>query len=297
MTSRFADAVRELLLENPMLIEVQRVRRRFSTRGPNGIANGILMGLIVLGLILLSVLSMQYAMPAIASLYILLLLNTLIPALSLYAGISGERERRSWDVLIAAPVTHAQIVIGKLAGTGLILLIALFCCLFPLLASLAAGARNRALTGGFLSDPDPLAPIYTAGLALILIGSFGFMVCGVTILISARVKRSLLALGLVLGLLLLVLAVLPASLAPYVTGRGEEDLVFFLHPYFALSRGATDFNPDALFPPQFFHLMPSTIYTIVGVTCVLWAIKTLHFAENEVKFLPRHATNSESRNA
>jgi ABC-type transport system involved in multi-copper enzyme maturation permease subunit len=151
--------------------------------------------------------------------YVALLLAVAVKAA---AGVTGEREGRTWDGLLATPLEPAEIVRGKVLGalTGHRTL--LFLVLAPWLFGLALGALHPigllvAMTGlaVFLYFTSALGTLFslrsrTSGQALIrtlgvlLILNFGTMVAGV--LLAGKPQ-----LGALLGSTIILLHELPIS--------------------------------------------------------------------------------------
>ncbi len=211
-------------------------------------------------------------------------LLTVFAPMMLYGAIAGERERRSWDLLLAAPITKSQIVFGKFMGALAALSVAVLLFQVPILISA-------------LSFPE------TNWLKLLwaTLMSFAFLldVCALTILFSARVKRGLMALGAVLGILGITLVVIPSVFSAAGVDRVSSQVTMFLHPISVLYElGGNDRDRYSMvdqptFVPLWLWGWPQTIvYALFAVLMLNWAAKTLTFAENEVKFLPQGNKNA-----
>ncbi len=187
----------DLISQNPMLIEITRFRRRYLSFSRANSMNGVLLALVLIcyaGLVLVVSIGRENTPPIIVIQFETGLLCLFAP-LMLYQAISGERERRSWDLLLAAPITKPQIVIGKFIGAMAALGIAALLFLLPL--AILEVSYKGANWGNAIE-------------ASLVSLSFLTCVCALTILFSARVKRSLMALGASLGTLMVVLIVIPA---------------------------------------------------------------------------------------
>jgi ABC-type transport system involved in multi-copper enzyme maturation permease subunit len=203
----------------------------------------------------------------------------LAPAM-LYGAIAGERERRSWDLLLVAPITKAQIVVGKFIGAmaGMGLTIGL--CLLPVLMA-AVTYRRTNWHDLFLSE--------------LVSASFALLVCALTLLLSARVRRGFMALGAALGTLAIWLIVVPLLIGTLVgSGPGTMELLLLLHPFMVLgmilSHGerSTYASSETEYVPANLWGYPQTlVYLLLTVILVVWAAKTLVFAENDIRFMPR----------
>src|SRR5438067_2544501 len=123
-SSKLSALWRTLVMENPMAIEVNRFRRRFLEGGRGKTVNTMILvvAIVAYAALLLVIANMSGDFPPVALIFLQTGVFTLLTPAMMYGSISGERERRSWDLLLVAPITHAQIVVGKflaaLAGIG-----------------------------------------------------------------------------------------------------------------------------------------------------------------------------------
>jgi hypothetical protein len=108
----------DLVVRNPMLIEIQRYRRRYlSFSGVHAVNSAVLaLALLCYAGVVLLVCNFRGALSGIALIAAQTGLFVLFAPGMLYGTIAGERERRSWDLLLVAPISKAQIVMGKLIG-------------------------------------------------------------------------------------------------------------------------------------------------------------------------------------
>ncbi|AIE83926.1 ABC transporter permease [Fimbriimonas ginsengisoli] len=272
----------QLVVHNPMLIEIQRFRRRYLSFGGSNTLNSAVLGL---GLVCYAglVLMVMNGQGDISPLWIIMLqtgLYTLFAPGMLHGAIAGERERRSWDLLLVAPITKAQIVVGKFIGALAALAAATAMFLFPV--AIAAVTYRRTNWHDLL-------------LCELLSISFAIAVCSMTLLISARVKRPFMALGASLGALGVVLVVAPILLAVVfsTSGMRDVDLLYFLHPFYALgqisvlSEGSSYGRSGGMVSPVFWGWPQILVYLGLSAVMIAWASNTLNFAENEVKFIPK----------
>ena len=197
-------AYETLFRANPMRIEIARFRRRFLGFGSSGLTSALLalVGLIYLGMVLL-VANMRGEMPPVGPVEFQTALFCLLGPAMLHGAIAGERERRSWDLLLVAPVSRGQIVAGKFLGA---------------LAALAVGSVALALPIAIAAVASGKTELYDLLLGEASSISFGMAVCAGTIFVSARCQRPFMALGLTLGALALWLGVLPLLVAARTRG-------------------------------------------------------------------------------
>ncbi len=277
---------RMLFTENPMMIEITRFRRKFL--GGGNTLNAVVLamcGLIYLGILAL-VWNYREAAHPIGIVFLQTGLFTLLAPALLHGAIAGERERRSWDFLLVAPITQAQIVCGKFMGAAAAILVCAAFLLVPILIGVVfyqgyaydhTGASIR--TG---------ANLWNLALSESLSISWGLMVCAMTIFFSARCKRAFIALGTVLALLVGSLIVWPILTVSATLGSPDTLLNFF-HPFWALTQiedSSQPFREETL--RNGLYGLPQ-IFVYIGMTAVFlaWTERTLRFADTEVNFLPK----------
>lgn len=270
-----------LVGENPMLIEVRRYRRRMLGGGrPSGINIAVLtLGAVCYVGLLMVVGNGNGSIPPIAIIMIQTVIFTLAAPAILNNSIAGEREKRTWDLLLVAPVTKAQIMIGKFAGamTNLVLGAALF--LLPVFIC-AVSYRQTDTWALFLAEIDSLA--------------FAVLACSLSIFFSARCRRGFTALAVSLGMLLVGLVVYPilvASVSSY-SDRNTQEIFMIFHPFYVQSNlmSIGIFNPDRVGSPIGDAVLQICVFVGLSIVALVWTERTLTFSDNEVKFLPaRHA--------
>ncbi len=280
----------QLVTKNPMMAEVTRFRKRFlSFRGSSVAINGGI-GIVLVCYALFAMACVYYRGdldPLLLILFFLVLMIFGVPLL-LHAVIAGERERRSWDMLLVAPITHSQIVIGKFMGAMAAVLMAFGLYMVPVMVDIIFSPNIKVLS------------IVYACIVVIMQAS---SLTALTLLISSRVRRPIIALGVSLAVVLLYYAFLPALVSSMANVTGNM-LTGFVHPYNVLERIRMD-GVEVTYRPEGYSLYDVNTLTIVAthviyqlvitVTLLGWAIKTLVFADNEVKFIPKSKANARSK--
>ena len=269
-----------LVSENPMLIEVRRYRRRMLGGGRT---TGINIAVLTLGAVcyvgmLMIVGSGNGNIPPEAIIIIQTGIFTLAAPAILNHAIAGEREKRTWDLLLVAPVTKAQIMIGKFAGalTNLVLGAALF--LLPIFIC-AVSYSHTNFVALALAEVDSIA--------------FAVMICSMTLLLSARCKRGFTALGVSLGALLMGLIVYPALLASVgLLDNATQQILLIFHPFVTQERllemGARYYSEsETRGSPIGDTLLQIVVFLVMSVVLLVWTERTLTFSDNETKFLPK----------
>jgi ABC-type transport system involved in multi-copper enzyme maturation permease subunit len=276
----------ELVTQNPMLIEVSRFRRRFLSFSGSSALNGIVLGLAIvcyMGLLML-VFSARGSIPPVALVMVQTFIFVLATPSMLYGAIAGEREKRTWDLLLVAPITQGQIVIGKFMGALFALGVGLALFLFPILVTAAeyemgygAGSRGTNWWDLFLSE--------------LVSVSFVILVAATTLFFSARTKRGFMALGTVLAVLAMFLLVVPILSTAMLPEPLLVDFINFFHPFYVLVKLLSTSEYSTMEGFQGMNAsswgLPQVIgYLALATVFIIWATRTLNFAENDVKFIP-----------
>ncbi|MEI7576439.1 MAG: ABC transporter permease [Armatimonadota bacterium] len=273
--------------QNPMLAEIERFRRKFfSFRGPNVQANGGL-GLIVVLFLFYSIICIYNRgdIEPIAQLSVYLGFALFVIPFMLHATIAGERERRSWDMLLVAPISPSQIVMGKFVAAflGLLLTFALFMVPVLILAVYYPTMHWDNLLWGIVVVMCQLLSL-----------------TALTILISARVKRPLIALAVTIGVVLVFFFFAPMFLS-IVDSFTSKYLTSAVYPFSVIAELARVNQPPRAYMAgddigSFVNPVLTSLTCVVSqlvLTFVLlaWAIRTLHFADNEVRFINQKKKN------
>ena len=268
--------LRELTIENPMLVEVTRFQRKFLSFGTKNASNlmvGVVFAVLLVAINML-VMSMRGSMPPVTIIYLQTTIFALIIPATMYQAIAGEREKRTWDLLLVAPITKAQIVFGKFMASAAAVLAIAGLLLIP------------TIFAGILFDRWSFIGIMVEEMVSI---SFGMLVASITIFFSARAKRGLIALGITFGFLTLGLVFFPALLASL--GLGGNDVMpvmMYLHPFYTISQiDSPMVGPFMTVDRGMFGIPQTLTYLFLTLVMVAWATNTLVFAENEVAFLPK----------
>jgi hypothetical protein len=134
-------------------------------------------------------------------------LITLIVPGSMYAAISGERERLTWDGLIMTSLSPGQIVAGKLLWR-VALILAMGALFVPplLLCHYATGLLSE---GSRVGHEFSLGALLLAQASII---AWGFLLAGFSLWVSTRTKRTVTTLAIVTVTLLSFLVLVPTLL-------------------------------------------------------------------------------------
>jgi ABC-type transport system involved in multi-copper enzyme maturation permease subunit len=289
----------ELVTENPMIIEVSRFKRRFLEGGRGKSVNTtiLVLAIIAYATLLLVIATMSGDFPPSAIVYLqTATFCILAPALT-YASVAGEREKRSWDLLLVAPISHAQIIFGKFiaatAGVFGTLMLFLVPTLFTAFTYKGEwNAYNGSSIGGGVSGTYALV-----GEEIVSV-TFALLLAAMALLFSARCRRSLMALGVVIGALFLGLLAMPMLLMVLTEGTGMADSISFTNPFMAIGR-LEELRHDStgnyygsgvqdhLLGPWFYGPAQGIFYLLFVAVFLGWAIKTVTFADGDKRFIPR----------
>jgi ABC-type Na+ efflux pump permease subunit len=273
--------IQDLFLDNPMMVEIKRFLRRFLGPRP-GAQQAVAIALIIIAYVGLLALfaSVREIQPETVIYVQLVLYCILLPAM-LQGSVAGEREKRTWETLLAAPVTKAQIVVAKYAGaaTGVVLIAVLMLPLW--LVSSANKVDFDRYTANASEHPSPAMMVHAEIVAL----TFGLALAAWCLFVSVRSRRTFSAQGMIYGSMALALIVWPML----VSSMGHVDwaiqiLASPMHPFIVVA-SILDRSERA----SSVHIWGLSTCLFLGFTVVMlvWAEYTLRFAEMDVRFIPR----------
>jgi len=261
---------RSLFLENPMLIEFRRGVRRFFGVSKLGAVNGavLVVSVLLYGLLLLIVAANREGMSPIAIVLFQTFLYCIIVPASLHGAIAGERERRTWEMLMVAPISNLKIIIGKLLGGVCTLFVVVILMLPPIIMSFAG---------------DPESSFFKLVRAEMISIGFGIFLAAVSIFISSRSKRAYGAHLLIYTYLVVTLIVYPLFVeVAHAGGSAENGRSFwlYLHPFYAV---LAVWNPTSVSASPFyyngaFHFL---VFVLIAVLLCAITIETLQVTDGE----------------
>ncbi len=268
--------LRELVIENPLLIEFKRAVRRFFGVSKHSAVNAMVLVIscLLYGLLLLITISNRQAMSPVAIIYVQTFLFCFIIPANLHGAIAGERERRSWDLLLAAPIENIQIVVGKLVsglaavGTTCLLMLP------PMLIS-------------WMGDVEAtFAKVAQAELVSI---GFAIALSAITLLISARSKRAygaqLVAYAFLMVTQIVYLVFIQVLLSPNSYNQADQAMrnnTMFLHPFWAIGiiwwpqQGGS--SSGSILYSGWFNFLA---YLTIAAAVVWYTVRTLQAADGE----------------
>jgi ABC-type transport system involved in multi-copper enzyme maturation permease subunit len=264
--------VKKLFVTNPMRMEVVRFKSRFVNCTSNAAFNRALVALAVFSYLCIvalvfSIRNDAHPVGVIVTQAVVLLLAV---AMAGHGAIAGERDRRSWDLLQVAPITQAEIVVGKFLG------------LTAVIFGLSLAFLPMLLISVLFYNGPRLVPLYNVFLAELIALTASLAIGSFTLYLSARLRNANTALAGSIASLVGILLVVPlgaAVLLAAATRSGEAmDALMVWHPVWAIIRILT-FEPgqhgvlqvmDRLYGwPNIFLYLATTWFFIVSTNGLL----------------------------
>jgi ABC-type transport system involved in multi-copper enzyme maturation permease subunit len=253
------------VLENPMLIEALRMGRKFFGVSRLNKANAVFVWLagVVYTLLILTTVAYRRDLSAQAILHIqTALFCFMVPAIT-YGAISAERERRSWELLMVAPVSKSQIILGKFLSSALVI-IAVAALIFPILLL------------SFQFDRESIMSLISGEVTSI---GFALSLAAIGIYFSARSNRSLTSLALVYSAMIVWLLVIPLLIVS-ITGGSEGTIagLMWMHPFVAIAEqfGSHVFSHSYVASQVMYLALPQLIlYNAISIGCLTCSIKAI----------------------
>lgn len=294
---------KDLITDNPMTVEAKRFRNRFFVPGRMSTFNTLVLVLGAMGFFLLMLLSMTMPYFGAESMIFIEagLLTLLIPAMT-HGSIAGERERRTWDVLMTAPVSRGQVVVGKFMGaaSGILLIWGLFWV--PTILAYINGLTSS--NSVFMVQQT--LPFWSIVLCQLDVLLYAFSLAAFCVLISSRCRRAFSSFFVSFGIVFFGLVIYPSMFTSLMVG-GVQSVFYALsmswHPMFALMNviavarigELSQYGGEEVYGNWYGEpflrtailLAPAFTSTLFTVIFLIWATKTIRFIDFDTRFLPR----------
>lgn len=223
--------------ENPMMEEVYRNNRRFSKMRYSGaqIAAGAIAAVIYLFFMFI-VWTTGGAAPPQTMLYILMGVLIFILPISLHGVISGEREKRSLEMLLSAPVTSGQIVAAKFLRGWMT--VAVSFALFVVPAILLA--IQHSITSQTSEQMSPFLMLPLGGLIILMASIF---IAALSVNVSSWAKNTASSMIIMIGIMFSLLVIVPFVWGLLMNALGLESLtslILHFNPMTALGISVQD---------------------------------------------------------
>lgn len=223
----------DLIADNPAIKDSHRLpwlRMNPKTWSTNTIVSVCILVVTYIGLLTLALQGAQF-LDATLFMYVCLTCCGFAPAVVLYGSIAGEREKRTIDLLLVAPVTTAQIITSKLLKIILPVISVIVLLVIPIVVF----AFVRPRLG--LTPIESGAPLVPAIFGTILICvTVSLFVTGLSMWVSGLNRTTAGALTGVLALLFVVYIVYPVTAGVFsVVNKNFSDWMMVVHPFAAVN--------------------------------------------------------------
>lgn len=273
----------DLVTANPMMTETKRFLRRFlGARSSTYVLTLVLTA--VCYLVLLVLIIAYPGMPPQVLIHIQTGLFCIILPSMLHGAIAGEREKRTWDLLLSAPISKEQIIVGKFMSS-VVAIAATFVLLgFPTLITFIQQKSEQGSFGVASSLETSVPRIVLAELVSL---SFGFVLAAWCMFVSARSKRAFAAQSAIYGSLLCALIVWPALTSIMAPQRETFTLMNALHPFISIF-SCFD-KPYSGEPTGVWIVSILTFIANLGLTFLflVWSAFALRFVDADASLNPR----------
>jgi ABC-type transport system involved in multi-copper enzyme maturation permease subunit len=251
-----------------MLLEARRFGRRFMgiSRGKGGHIAYLFLSAVIYGLLLLLTIAFHDGFEAN---YVIVaqtvLMCIVIPSVAQNA-VAGEREKRTWELLIASPVSRAQILIGKYLS--ILIVLGYVTVAFLPLVLLSFNRQSETIGSVFLAEFVSLA--------------FAAALSAAATLISAATTRSLACQSLTYALIFVWLVMVPLviSVAADAQMRDLSHQYLWVQPIYVItSLNHNDYSRNALFSeanPYYSFGAQAVFYAFLTSMFLLWGVRSVN---------------------
>jgi len=274
----------DLVTANPMMTETKRFVRRFlGARSSTYVLTLVLTA--VCYLVLLILIIAYPGMPPQVLIHIQTGLFCIILPSMLHGAIAGEREKRTWDLLLSAPISKEQIIVGKFMSSIVAIMATFILLAFPTLITFVQQKSEQGSFGAASSLETSIPRIILAELVSL---SFGFVLAAWCMFVSARSKRAFSAQSAIYGSLLCALIVWPA-LTSIIAATQKDTFMLMnaLHPFISiLSCFDRPYSgePSGVWIVSFLTVIANTGLTFLFL---VWSVFALRFVDADASLNPR----------
>ena len=262
----------ELVTDNPVIKESHRSfgQQMNPKNWPTNTSISVaIVGVVYFVIIALALQSVRDIDASVFS-YVSLTCCILASAVVLYGTLAGEREKRTLDLLLVAPVTAGQIIAAKMMKAAVPVIVIVGLLVVP---SIVFGVVRQSLGLQPLLSAASF-PIFMAG-SVLLVFSVSVFVGGVAIfvsLIERTTARALTGTLAVLFLVYIVYAVMGGVVGTF--NPKTADWMMAIHPYRALVH--LNFPTPTLPAPMLVASVTSALHLAAGAALTTWASKNIN---------------------
>lgn len=228
------NTLKRIFINNPMLDESLRFRRKY-LRAEGDLYKVIVFFVIAFYIMVLYLIARGASELVLPICYVELTVITILLPLTVYGAISEEREKGTWVALILTRLSSAQIVAGKLLWRlGILVGLMLLHYIAAWVSILNSDPFGYNYTYHEL-DPIEIARIHSRELSQLNymqlpIFTFGCLITSFGLFVSSRTNRSITSIGVIIGVMLFMLAFIPAIMSTIFGGGDNAGLLYF-HPF------------------------------------------------------------------
>ncbi|HWD39536.1 MAG TPA: ABC transporter permease [Fimbriimonas sp.] len=277
MTKDFGPWVRKLFFTNPMKIEVIRFKGRFINVTPSAALNRTMLAMAVLSYLAITwmVWLARRDLDPVVPILIQTVLMLLVGPAAAHGTIAGERDRKSWDLLQVAPISHAEIVTGKFLSIFAMMVAAVIAFLPSVLIAWLFHVNGYGDSTQYVTASGLWRLILIEGISL----ASATAATTYTIYLSSRMKSANATLATAISSLVGLYLVVPLGLAALVSnGSGKVmDLLMVYHPIWAIVRIWESANDNITLPflDKFYGLPTIGLYALLSAVFLGAATKVL----------------------
>lgn len=257
------------LLENPMLVETRRFGRKFFgisrfQRFPVAIV--VLLAICYAFLLLITIayrdgLTSDYIFQCQTLLYCFI-----VPTMT-FGAVAGEREKRTWDLLLVAPISKTQIILGKYIS-AVVVLVVTFLCFLPMI-----------LITAFSNHETATAVLTNTVISL----GFGCGFTAIGIFISSLMSRGFVAQLTIYAVLFLWMIMVPMLISFVLQYNNASMQLMWIHPFTAIAAIGNHFR-ESEFEGNFGYSLVAQL--------VLYGLMALFFVYGAVAHITRGGRRS-----
>lgn len=267
---------KHLWSNNPMRAEVQMANARFvggRNWAPAQVAAGAICGILYL-FFLWTVMNNSQHVDFRALLVTMLVIALLILPIVMHGVVAGEKEKRSLEMLLAAPVTSSQIAFAKLMRGAIFFLVVIVAFLIPLIIILAVQASHGEILGAE-SIGHALGLVL---LSLILIALAALANGSISLAVSAMCRSTSAAMLSCVGTHFLLLVFPWVLLGPLMAeDRGGKIIsgILTAHPVGAVLQLLDMWEGSKVSSLAVIFTVPVILWSLITICCFQYVVSNL----------------------
>jgi len=263
-----------LIRNNPMMAEVRMANARFvGGRGWSAgqIAAAAICVMLYLYFLVMVVQNSGSIEVSYLFLTMLVIMMVILP-IALHGVIAGEREKRSLEMLLAAPVTSTQIAMAKLMRAALFVAVVTVAFLIPILTVLVVQSVKGEING----FPNMGVAFMAVGMSLVITFFAALTNAAISLAVSAAAKSTSAAMIANIGVHFFLLIFVPILFTPVAAISGDMASYLMLpHPIWAMSAFLYTNGQPMLNINSLYGLVGIPIWLAISVFCFIFVVNSL----------------------